>query len=161
MGSRMQSFTFILLVLALAVGNIFEVQGVSNPLDCNVIALKSGRDKWVSVEADGGANANSTSVGPNETWEVVSKGKHEVALKGSNDRYLVAEWAILPIFTGGVNANRAHAKTWETFQVFRSGDQVIFRTVHRSWLCANSKGELEHSGWNLSTGLIFEVKCLD
>lgn len=81
----------------------------------NPIALRTASGHYVAAEHGGGGavDANGTTIGPRETFEVVPLfdiGPDKIALRTANGHFWAAE------ASGEVNANRDDIGEWETFQ---------------------------------------------
>jgi len=79
----------------------------------NVIALRNAHsNKYITAEANGGANANKLEAGPPEMFELIALPGEKYAFKSVlHSKYLVAE------NSGQLNANRVQIGSWEKFSV--------------------------------------------
>merc|ERR550539_1763059 len=86
------------------------------------------------------ANANSSTIGPDEIWEVTFKGD-KVSLKGAHGRYL--RWYA---GNGQVKADAEKPNSWETFTVEDMGNGMLAFKQWAQWkekyLVAESDGAL-------------------
>ena len=63
---------------------------------------------------------------------------------------------------GGANANRGHARKWETFEViYQGGNMYAFKSYHGKYLVAEGNGELNVNRAAIGTWEKFEVTCND
>ena len=59
---------------------------------------------------------------------------HKIALKSNHGKYVVAEK------DGKANANRKHARSWETFTVeYLGGNKIALKSTHGKYLVAEKK----------------------
>ena len=63
---------------------------------------------------------------------------------------------------GGANANRGHARKWETFEViYQGGNMYAFKSYHGKYLVAESDGQLNANRAAIGRWEKLEVICND
>ncbi len=109
------------------------------------VSLRSHHGKWLVAESDGRLNANRKHANAWEKFRLTRVGapkppqpvdRHpRITLRGHHGTHVVAE------ANGQANANRRHAKAWETFTLVTHPDgRVSLRGAHGKYLVAERDG---------------------
>eukprot|EP01116_Phalansterium_solitarium_P014001 TRINITY_DN3148_c0_g1_i1.p1 TRINITY_DN3148_c0_g1~~TRINITY_DN3148_c0_g1_i1.p1 ORF type:complete len:377 (-),score=30.29 TRINITY_DN3148_c0_g1_i1:16-1146(-) len=116
------------------------------------LSLLGAHGKYVCAEPNGRAVCDRDALGSWETFELVSLGSDQVALKSAHGAYLCAE----PF--GRVVCDRVHRREWETWTVCRlADDQVALRSWHGRYLSAQPDGRLQANRRDLLAWETFRV----